>query len=61
MSNDVEPAARWRQLAAETMEAAADMTDPEAKAIMLDVASRYERLAQYAEARASRKDSDKSH
>ena len=60
MSNDVEPAARWRQLAAEALEAAGEMTDPEARAVMLDIVSRYERLAQYAEARASRKDPDKS-
>ena len=60
MSKDVEASARWRRLAAEALEAAVEMTDTEAKTIMLDVASRYERLARYTEARASRKDPDKS-
>ena len=51
MSNDVEPAGeRWRKLAAQTRTAASHKTDPEAKATMLDMAERYERLAQYAEA-----------
>jgi hypothetical protein len=59
MSNDVVPAAaRWRKLAAEVLEAAAEMTDPGAKAVMLDIAERYERLAQHVEARSSDKKSD---
>jgi hypothetical protein len=45
-------AVRWRQLAAEILSAARDMTHPEAKAVMLDIAERYERLAKVAEARA---------
>jgi hypothetical protein len=43
---------RWRKLAAEILSAAKDMTHPEAKAVMLDIAERYERLARLAEARA---------
>lgn len=54
MSNDVEPAANWRELAAHSLATAAELTDPEAKAVMLDIAARYERLAQYAEERAAR-------
>jgi hypothetical protein len=55
MSDDVEPAAaKWRELAAEMLAAAAEMTDPEAYAVMLDIAERYERLAQFAEARSAR-------
>lgn len=60
MSNDTPTSEQWRVLAAQSLEAAQTMTDPQAKAIMLDIASRYERLAQYAEARASRKEPDKS-
>ena len=53
MSNDVEPAAaRWRKLAAEMLEAAQEMTDPEARAVMLDIAERYGKLARYSEARS---------
>jgi len=36
------------------------MNDPEANAIMLDIAARYERLAQFAEARAAREQPDQS-
>jgi hypothetical protein len=60
MSKDVEPAARWRKLAAEALAAATEMTDPEARAVMFDIAARYDRLVQYAEVRASRKDPDKT-
>ena len=57
MSDDVEPAAgRWRRLAAEARDAAAEMTDPEAKATMLVIAERYERLAQFADARSAREE-----
>jgi len=56
MSNDVEAAANWRELAAHSLATAAELTDPEAKAIMHDIAARYERLAQYAEERAARKE-----
>ena len=55
MSNDVEPtAAHWRKLAAEMLAAAAEMTDPEAYAVMVDIAERYQRLAQYADARSDK-------
>ena len=60
MSKDVQGAAHWRELAAQALAAAYELTDPQAKAIMLDISARYERLAQYAEGRASRKDPDKS-
>ena len=60
MSNDVDPATKWRQLAAEALAAAAEMTDPEAKAVMLDIAERYERLARYAEDRPDKEDPNKS-
>ena len=61
MSEDVEPAAaKWRTLAAHSLAAAAEMNDPEANAIMLDIAARYERLAQFAEARAAREQPDQS-
>lgn len=61
MSDDVEAdAAKWRTLAAHSLASAAEMTDPQANAIMLDIAARYERLAQYAEARAAREEPDKS-
>ena len=60
MSNDVEPAAKWRELAAEALAAAAEMTDLQAKAIMFDIAARYDRLAQYVEGRAAREEPNKS-
>ena len=60
MSNDVPPAAKWRQLAAEAFAAATEMTDPEARAVMLDIAERYERLARYAEARPDKEEPKKS-
>lgn len=59
MSKDTKVAAQWRELAAHALSAAQELTDPEARAVMLDIASRYERLAQYAEARAARKEPDK--
>lgn len=57
MSKDAE-AARWKELAVEALAAAAEMTSPEARAIMLDIAERYARLAQYAEERSKRKKSE---
>ena len=61
MSNDVEPAAaRWRKLAAEMLEAAQEMTDPEARAVMLDIAERYGKLARYSEARLDKEEPKKS-
>ena len=44
-------AEHWRRLAAEIISAAREMTHPEAKAVMLDIANRYEKLARLAEAR----------
>ena len=40
-----EQAAKWRALAGEMLAAAAEMTDPQAKAVMLDLAARYLTLA----------------
>lgn len=59
MSKDGQPeegVARWKELAAEALAAAAEMTDAEAKSVMLDIAERYERLARHAEARSGRKE-----
>jgi hypothetical protein len=51
MSSEDDHAARWWALAAEARAVAAEMTDPEARRIMLRIASWYEVLARYAEAR----------
>jgi hypothetical protein len=51
-----DPSARWRVLAEEALTAADQMTDPEAKVILLTIAQGYERLAQRAEARKAQKD-----
>jgi hypothetical protein len=51
-------AARWRELAAEALAVAAEMTDPEARAVMLVIAERYERLARHVEARSADKKSE---
>ena len=40
-----EQAAKWRALAGEMLAAAAEMTDPQAKAVMLDLAARYQAMA----------------
>jgi hypothetical protein len=47
-------AERWRERAAEARAGAAEMHDPNARLVMLEIAENYERLAKYAEARASR-------
>ncbi|HXF53892.1 MAG TPA: hypothetical protein VNK52_07190 [Hyphomicrobiaceae bacterium] len=49
----LDDAARWRALAAEARSIAVEMSDAEARRIMLWIARRYEVLAQYAEARAT--------
>jgi hypothetical protein len=51
MPSDVDVAERWRTLAAEARAAADEMTDPEAKRTLLNIADGYERLARRAEAR----------
>jgi hypothetical protein len=51
MLSDEDGAARWRGMAAEARAVAAEMTDPEARQIMLSIAEAYDRLARYAEAR----------
>lgn len=51
---DDEPVARWRWLAADAHEAADQMTDPEARLLLLSIAQAYERLAQRAEERSTK-------
>ena len=51
MPSDVDVAERWRTLAAEARAAANEMTDPESKRALLNIAEGYERLARRAEAR----------
>ena len=51
-----DPVARWRVLAEEARTVADQMTDPEAKVILLTIAQVYEHLAQRAEARKAQKD-----
>jgi hypothetical protein len=53
---DDEPVARWRWLAADAREAADQMTDPEAKLLLLSIAQAYERLGQRAEERKAKND-----
>jgi hypothetical protein len=58
MPSAVDVAERWRTLAAEARAAADEMTDPEAKRIMLSIAEGYKVLARRADARKKdRKDS----
>ena len=52
MPPDVDNVERWRELAAEALGVAAQMTVPDAKRAMLDVALGYERLAELAEKQA---------
>lgn len=47
-------AARWRVLAAEARVAAGEMTDPQARLILLTIARSYERLAERAQTRSMR-------
>ena len=51
MPSEVDVAERWRTLVAEARAAADEMTDPEAKRTLLNIAEGYERLARRAEAR----------
>ncbi|TMJ72826.1 MAG: hypothetical protein E6G91_09830 [Alphaproteobacteria bacterium] len=51
MPSNVDIAERWRTLAAEARAAADEMTDPESKRALLNIAEGYERLARRAEAR----------
>jgi hypothetical protein len=44
-------AKRFRILAAEALELSMQLTDPHSKAIMLEIAQRYQSLAEYVEAR----------
>ena len=51
MPSEVDVAERWRTLAAEARVAAGEMSDPEAKRTLLNIAEGYEHLARRAEAR----------
>ena len=50
MPSDIDVAEHWRTLAAEARARADEMSDPEAKQIMLSIAAGYERLARRADA-----------
>jgi hypothetical protein len=56
-ANADEDSKRWRALAAEALDVAAQMTDPDARTIMLDIAHGYLRLAEHLEARERNKPS----
>jgi hypothetical protein len=53
-----DPAARWRVLAEDARAAAEEMTDPQARLILLTIARAYERLAERADMREVRKTQD---
>ena len=53
-------AARWRALALEARTTAEQITDPEARVLILSIAQAYERLARRAEEREDKKDSSDS-
>ena len=55
-SETSDPSARWRLLAAEARDAADQMTDPEAKLVLLSIAQIYEHLALRADERKAEKD-----
>jgi hypothetical protein len=56
MTEDGDGAEGWRKLAAETYAVAAEMTDPDAKRVMLFIAEGYKRLAEQADAREHKKE-----
>jgi hypothetical protein len=51
-----DPALRWQALAEEARTIADQMTDPQAKLILLTIARGYDRLAERAAARRSRRE-----
>jgi hypothetical protein len=53
-----DPVLRWRALAEEAQTIADQMTDPQAKLILLTIARGYDRLAQRAAARKAQADPD---
>jgi hypothetical protein len=59
MPSEVDVAERWRTLAAEARAAADEMTDPDAKRTLVNIAEGYERLARRAEARKKDKGNSK--
>ena len=58
MPSDIDVAEHWRTLAAEARARADEMSDPEAKRIMLSIAEGYKRLARRAEAGENLKNSN---
>ena len=54
MQSDVDAVERWRALASEARAQAEQMTDAEAKRIMLNIAEGYDLLARHAESRKRR-------
>jgi hypothetical protein len=54
MQSDVDALARWRALATEARAQAEQMTDAEARRIMLNIAEGYDLLARHAENRRRR-------
>jgi hypothetical protein len=57
-SEAYDPAARWRVLAEDARATAEEMTDPQARLILLTIARAYDRLAERAEARKVHKNQD---
>ena len=53
MPSDPDRVDRWRQLAAEAVDAARDLTDPEARKVLIDIAAAYASLAQRLEERTA--------
>jgi hypothetical protein len=53
-----DPVQRWRALADEARMIAGQMTDPQARLILLTIARGYDRLAERAAARAAQTDSE---
>ena len=54
MASEIDLEERWRSLAAEARALAEEMTDPQARQIMLSIASSYDRLAIRAKAHKDR-------
>jgi hypothetical protein len=54
MQSDFDAVERWRALASEARAQAGQMTDAEAKRIMLNIAEGYDLLARHAESRKRR-------
>ena len=57
-SETSDPAARWLALAGEAREIAHELSDPEAKLVLLSIAQVYEHMHKRANDRKEKKDSD---